>query len=401
MAGETPQWKFILANTNDLSEIGELYEARGKNVSLGLNKPGSASFTYPFSGLLAADLSVVDKAILAFRRGSSGVYALIWSGYITEISDDGNNETSTVSVVGWFERLNKRLAQQDVTYSSRYDNEIIFGSDMISPSGFCPSGFLRLANLTSSIAGYTIPSGMTIPVVAGSNPATPTLIGVGSHISSTTVIPSGAAAQQTITMKKDESFGEQIIKLTEQENGSDVYITPDTRLLNVYRKRGEDKRTDVMFGYNWGPENVSQFSVNINTSNFANYIVGRSTNLTPQSIQTDTVSLDKYGLFELTENLSADMKDVANLQGYIAAQYLFSSRPEYSRTLSITPYPFTIGSSVPEPFTNYDIGDLVSFNAKKAPRISELGGAFRVFGINVAINDDGNEVISELQIYAS
>ena len=120
-----PLWKFILVNSKDLSEIGELHEARGKNLNLALNTSGSASFSYSFEGVLAEDIQVISTGIMAYRRGSDDTYQLIWSGYINEINEDVNNAVMSVSVVGWFERLNKRIARQDVLYKSQYDYNII------------------------------------------------------------------------------------------------------------------------------------------------------------------------------------------------------------------------------------------------------------------------------------
>ena len=53
-------WKFILVNSNDLSHIGELSQARDKKLEVVLNKPGAASFTYPMDADYAALISSVQ-----------------------------------------------------------------------------------------------------------------------------------------------------------------------------------------------------------------------------------------------------------------------------------------------------------------------------------------------------
>lgn len=487
---ESAEWKFVLVNSNDLSSIGDLHEARGKNLSVGLNKPGSCSFTYPFSGNLAGDIKVIETGVIAYRRGSSGVFQPIWSGYVSEISDDGASETMQVSCVGWFERLNKRLAKQEVMWTSQYDNDIIMGTGMVTPSsatGFtCPSGIMQLANLTtanpsgpqtlsvtfspsggtvtpqvkagdpvssgqviatstpsgsttvtqhkSNIDGfvafigaattyvasgtyqiayighyYSIPSGAypsgsnayPLPVVSGSNPNTLTWLEPGTYDPTTTITPSGGFVRKNFKIEQDESFGAAITKLTEQENGPDIDVSLDystgkpVRKLNVYVKKGELKN-DVYFGFNWGPENIQSFVKNTQTSNIANNLVGRATGVNPVMLATASGSLAKYGVFESVINLNQSAPNANALQYYTAAEYLFTSEPDVS--YSITPFPYTIGSSIPEPFVDYDIGDQVKFRAEKAPRI-DVSGSFRVFGINVTISDDGNESVGELQIY--
>lgn len=390
-----PQWKFILVNSKDLSEIGELHQARGKSLNLALNTPGSASFTYSFEGNLAADIQVISTGIMAYRRGSSDTYQLVWSGYINEINEDVNNGTMSVSAVGWFERLNKRIARQDVLYKSQYDYNIIVGSGFSIPSGGVASGVMHIANKTATASGYTIVAG-TIPIVYGSSPNTPTWLSVGSYQAG---MRSGTVAQQDLSIKQDSSFGEAIMTLVNQENGCDVYVDPATRALNVYGKKGSIK-SEVYFGYNWGPDNIKQFSRSTTTSDIANYLVGRATGVTAQSINTASGSLNDFGLFEDHIDITLKTANADVLKFYTAAEYLFRSDPRTNPTYSVSPYPYTIGSSVPEPFNDYDIGDVVRFRAISPPRVN-VNGSFRVFGLNISITDDGNENIDSLSIYAN
>lgn len=482
---ETAEWKFVLVNSRDLSAIGDLYEARGKTLNVGLNKPGSCSFSYPFSGQLASSINPIKAGVIAYRKGSTGQFEAIWSGYVTEVIDDATTESMQVSCVGWFERLNKRLAKQQVLYTSQYDKDIIFGTGLSSAAGTttCPSGILPLANLrqinptgpqvisetlasgvvltpkkavgepvasgdtiferttpsgtaikstvngfvisidgtkdapktyvpsgtyTLGVIGhyYSIPSGSypsgvgayPLPLVNGSSPNTITWIepgqyyssGVGAGLSSS-VTPS----QKNFKIEQDQSFGEAITSITAQENGPDIDVHPISRKLNVYAKKGDDK-SNIFFGFGWGPENVKQFSKNIQTSEIANNLIGRSNGISPVLVATDSNSLSEYGLFEDVLNLNQTAASSDTLRYYTAAEYIFRSGPLVS--YSITPYPYTINSSVPEPFVDYNIGDKVQFRAIKSPRINE-SGAFRVFGISISIDDDGNETIGELQIY--
>lgn len=488
----TPEWKFVLVNSNDLSQIGELYEATGKSLSLGLNKPGSASFTYPFSGRLAADIEPIAVGIIAYRRGSTGQYETVWSGYVNEVNDDAETEKISVSCVGWFERLNNRIAKQEVLYTSQYDQDIIFGTGMTTPSSAtgptCPSGILQLANLetmnpdgpqvlsktipsgttvtplfgagdavtagqnviqfspaisgvtymTSSVTGfiisvngtkntpytytasgtfnlavigyyYSIPSGSfptgvgayPLPKVASSVPDNLTLIASGTYASGTTITPSAAATRKSFKIEQDQSFGEAITSLTAQENGPDIDVVIDDssgqpiRKLNVYRKKGS-KKENIYFAYNWGPSNLKNFSKRTNTEKFANNLVGRSNGVTPVMLATESASFTKYGLWEDVVNLNQNAPNADALRFYTAAEYIFTSYPDV--TYSVTPFPYTLESSIPEPFVDYEIGDQVYIKAKKEPRIDDFQ-LVRVFGINITIDEEGNEFVSELQIY--
>ena len=395
-----PLWKFILVNSKDLSEIGELHEARGKNLNLALNTSGSASFSYSFEGVLAEDIQVISTGIMAYRRGSDDTYQLIWSGYINEINEDVNNAVMSVSVVGWFERLNKRIARQDVLYKSQYDYNIIVGSGFSIPSGGVASGIMQIANKTATAIGYTIASG-TVPIVSGSNPNTPTWMSVGTYEDGMrpAVATGSGAARQDVSIKQDSSFGETIMGLVNQENGCDIYVDPSTRALNVYGKKGSVK-SEVWFSYNWGPDNIKEFSRSTTTSDIANYLVGRATGVTAQSINTASESLNDFGLFEDHLDITLKTSTAETLAFYTAAEYLFRSDPRTTPTYSVSPYPYTIGSSIPEPFTDYDIGDVVRLRAISSPRVN-VNGSFRIFGLNISITDDGNENIDSLNIYAN
>jgi hypothetical protein len=393
-----PQWKFILVNSKDLSEIGELHQARDKSLNLALNTPGSASFTYSFEGNLAADIQPISTGVMAYRKGSTDSYKLVWSGYINEIAEDVTNATMTVSAVGWFERLNKRIARADLVYKSKFDNNIIISNGMSTSSGSCASGILPVANLIATASGYTIAEDSMI-VVQGSNPNTPTWMTPGAYYSGMrgeNGTASGASLQD-LSIKQDASFGEAIMTLVNQENGCDVEVDPATRELNVYGKKGSVK-SDVWFGFNWGPENIQNFSNQISTADLANYLVGRASATTPQAIYSDNESINSYGIFEDSLNITLKTSSTEVLAFYTAAEYFFRSMPDRSHTIS--PYPYTIGSSVPEPFEAYNIGDIVKFRAVREPRV-DIEGSFRVFGISLSISNDGNENIDNLAIYAS
>jgi hypothetical protein len=187
--------------------------------------------------------------------------------------------------------------------------------------------------------------------------------------------------------------------LVNQENGCDVYVDPATRALNVYGKKGSVKG-EVYFGYNWGPENIKEFSRSTTTSEIANYLVGRATGVTAVSINTASGSLNDFGLFEDHLDITLKTANADVLGFYTAAEYLFRSDPRTTPTYSVSPYPYTIGSSVPEPFTDYDIGDIVKFRAVRAPRVN-INGSFRIFGLSISVTDDGNENIDSLSIYAN
>src|SRR4051794_13555370 len=113
-------WKFVLVNSNDLSHIGELSQAHGKKLQLVLNKPGSASFTYPMNADYAGSIMPYSTGIKAMRwnRLSSlvagySVWDCMWSGYVLPIDETVDQNHMNISCIGWLARLGKRFVRRD------------------------------------------------------------------------------------------------------------------------------------------------------------------------------------------------------------------------------------------------------------------------------------------------
>ena len=116
-------WKFILVNSNDLSHIGELSQARDKKLEVVLNKPGSASFTYPMDADYAALIQPFKTGIKAMRwnriasaAAGKAVWDCMWSGYVLPIDESVDDNRMSISCVGWLQRLAKRFVRREKIY---------------------------------------------------------------------------------------------------------------------------------------------------------------------------------------------------------------------------------------------------------------------------------------------
>ena len=105
-------WKFILVNSNNLSHIGELSQARDKKLEIVLNKPGAASFTYPMDADYAGLIYPFKTGIKAMRWNrvasqvaKQAVWDCMWSGYVLPIDESVTDNRMSVSCVGWLQRL--------------------------------------------------------------------------------------------------------------------------------------------------------------------------------------------------------------------------------------------------------------------------------------------------------
>lgn len=392
-----PRWKFILADSDDLRiHIAELMQARSRSVSIIHNRPGSLSFTFPMDDDLSASIEPITTAVKAYRFSSkTKTWKLKWSGPVWTIDESIHESRMTVTCVGWLEILNKRLLREAKTYANTDDADIILN-------------LLDQANLTS----WTNPPqdmAFTVPIPAGSYPNTPTRIIGGQKLPNEGT--GGATAYTTAlrnrTYARYQNIGAAITELTELENGCDFEITPEDRILNIYRKK--QTITSQVFGYGWGPENLQQFQRQLDSSVVSNHmLVTGKAGTTPAVAHTsgwasgshgwpgDTNpdTLSQFGLMEEVVSLP-DVSDSSVLLAYAGAEVFFRYRPRI--VFSMTPFVFVPGGSVPEPFEDYSVGDTFYLTVKSLPRVSIQNQRVRVFGISVTIDEEGNERIGTLQ----
>ena len=382
-----PRWSFWLAESKDLSRIRPIQMARGKQVSMTLNRSGSASFDMPLNSEGAAFLEPYSRAVLVYRDSPTVGNQLIWSGYINTLDEDITGNRISVGCVGWMERLSKRFLRRKKTYADADDGTIIFD---------------LLAEMNLTVAPDT--SGYVIPVVTGSSPNTPTWIQAGAKLPNQGV--GGTTAYQdltTIAAGRDKTYEiytpvlNEIQGLSDIENGCDYYVTPDTRTLNIYRKRMVD-RTNVVFGYNWGPNNIAQLGRQNDGSTLVNYFLARGKEGVTPRYQADAASQGAYGLIEETVSLpEIGPEQEMILQYYASAEVALRAQPRI--IYSMTPFPYAGNEGrVPEPFVDYNIGDKVYFSAHWPPRVSISNQAVRVFGIQMTIDEEGNERPGPLQV---
>jgi hypothetical protein len=379
-------WKFILINSNDMTHIGELSQARGKKLDLVLSKPGSASFTYPMDAPYAELIKPYKVGIKAMRwnRDASqaaghAVWDTFWSGYVLPIDESVTSNSMNVSCVGWQQRLGKRMLRRQKTYNNMDDGAIV--GDLIAEM-----------NLTAA------PDGYTVPIVAGSNPNTPTWLTWGGTQPNEGA--GGATAYVTASRNKTMPIYAntltQIDELVNIENGGDIVCDPLTRAITWHRKYRRVK-DDVVLGFRWGPHNVSDFGRNIEADAQVNYIVCTGApGVVPQYAHNVPQQSD-IGLIE--ESLAvSDMKDVGMLLAYAGSEIIVRAGGHV--TYAVTPFavkPDRQGN-VPEPFVDYRPGDQVRLTAIHPPRVDIRGQAIRVFGMSITIDEQGLARLGALQV---
>lgn len=392
-------WKFVLARSRDLHSLGELTQARERQLSLTLNRSGSASFNVPMSDALGSQIYPIEYAIKAYRQGSQGL-KLVWSGYVNTVEEDALNDRMSINCVGWYDRLAKRLLMKDTDLFENVDDSAIAKAMLAHANAGLADGEFPAA--TSSAPMPVAPEGdYTVSWPAGSSPNTPTWLKWGG------TLPDEGRHGPTLyepalrTVPPLPHFQTviqtQIQSLSDVENGYDWHIDPATREFLIYRHRRVD-RPEVVFGYRFGPANIAQFNRSIDGSSMANFGIATADKIAPQGYLDPEGRQRYYGPFEEIYSLSGGNVSEDTMRQYVVGEITLKSDPR--QIFMLTPFNWTAENSVPEPFVEYDIGDQVSLVAQQPPRIS-IEKQVRVFGISVAIDPEGNEKLGQLQVSPS
>lgn len=389
------QYKFELADSGTFRNIGELDQARGRNLKLTHNKAGAAGFNIPMNDDLGFQIYPIKHMIKVKRKGSNGVWDTLWSGPVWTVDDDVPGNKINVTAVGWLQMLEKRILRADTNHFLIPDADIIFD-------------FLNKANQNPITYDPYFPGGYAYDVIPGG--PSPSLLTVGSKIGPT-------FQQRTINYTRGVQMLSEIARLCDVESGCDIWVDPSRweRPLHCYTRRMND-RTKVQFGYNTGAGNLSGFGRNFDPTTIVNFMFAAGAAIvTPAVADTRTFtnpttnppklgenSQKSYGLFEETATLS-DVTDPGVLSTYAGGEVLIRSVPRV--TYSLSPFPWTQETDhIPEPFIDYTVGDKVYFSAKSDPneqgqrRIDIRRQAVRIFEMNVNIDDNGNENLGQLGV---
>lgn len=358
------RWKFFLCDSTTMELLGEIKQARGKNLQLALDKPGGCGFSVPLDYNLFRDVEEINHGIIAYRGDTPRYSGMIWN-----LNEDTENNSIAVQSVGWFETLNHRILRENVGYPPFSTGQINAGqivflaaSGSVGTTSYHPGGLLTIANAQRDTW-----------LVEGTNKD---------------------VMQRIISYQRGQNIGQAITQLSEIEAGFDFWVDPLTRVLDITNwNEVPDKTEDIVFGYNWGNKNIEKLGRQFDPS----VMVNRVTALGKfgGGLAEDIESQQKYQLFEEMPQLS-DVVDPNVLLGYAGGEVLLRNKPRV--LYSFQPFPYSGSKKVPQPFDDYDIGDKISFTAVKPPRIDIRGQAVRIYGMNIDITDEGNEKVTALQI---
>lgn len=349
MPHQSPKWKVILVESNDLSNVYDLTNvASSKNFQIALNKAGSFTFNVPITHEIAPELNVINRGIKLYKNNVP-----IWSGFILNKSTEVPSNKVSVNTVGWFTILGKRLLEDNVQFEGP------------SNRGTIAHSLLTTANAQKD-----------------------TWINVGTNNHT-------FEFSDTVTYQKHSSIGQLIQNLSDIESGFDWSIDPETRDFDLEDSDSPTIRDNVIFGYNKLTNNIQQLSETVDGNEMVNkiFVLGRFLTATAE----DTAAQNEYQLFHRTDSLS-EITDNIILGAYANGEIAVSARPRV--IYSFTPFPVATNikedENVPSIFEDYNIGDIAYLSADYGSlQINKQ--AVRVFGTSIGIDEEGNESVGSIQ----
>ena len=369
-----PRWQHILAASppvgapvdyNPLVKIADLDMARGKETSFGLNRSGNAKGVLSLYDPIIKDIfigypvrSTIRRCIIAIQDDQP-----VWSGPIFTTDGDTDSASINYNAVGWFELLNYRELSKDLIF-----NGINEDTDLPWTDADIAYALLDDAN--------------------NQDPNFPTPITKG--------VASGIRQNRERKYTRGQKIGPLIHELSEVENGYDYEIDPLTLKLNIH---GADSgkgvyKPDIHFGYNFGPSNLAKCGFAEDGSSVKNRIYAYGNQGVQPGLAQDLDSIGAFGVFQETATLT-NVSDADILLAYAGAEVSVLSYPKL--TFNITPFPYHPDLSVPRFKREYDIGDSGLFSMRLG-ELSIYEQLVRFYGATIAVNNDGVEIVSSLDI---
>lgn len=355
---QNPEWKFFLANSDDLSVNADITnQSRDKTLTVSHNRPGSFSFNTNLTLENVDYTQTLNKCVLCVKNG-----VIVWSGPIWSRNIDFVEEKIECEAVGWFEILMHRY--------------------IIPPDipDFTNGG---VGTNEGEIAHY---------LLNYANAIEPTWIIAGSDSANIT--------KRKLVNEPWQSIGEEIINLSDMEDGFDMNVHPVDRTFNVFEWNEYDDRTEIQFQFNAGIDNIAKINVKELGGEMRNdvYAIGEE-NIVNHSVSTST-SIEENNMLQAVIQ-ATEITDTTILAAISESEIALKDFPPLEFEIELKPTgqgnPYSI-------FEDYNIGDKIYVDAVK--RLStntgkqetiRISGSPRIFGASISIDENSVERVTSLR----
>lgn len=355
-----------------LTRLGEITNARQRQITWGLNRVGSLSFALDYDNPLTDTILGDDGlVVVAYKKTRAGSYIPVFAGPV-EATDEsaGTDEVPTVAVAcaGAAIRLSRLVADD--------------GSGLgYTVNGLKPEGVEKAAYMRQLISW------------ANQRGANSWLRVDGSVTNASGVIidsQEGVGGYQTIA-----GLLEQFTSGGDVEWLATPTVSSDSQgaVLGMFQAAGllgQDKTGSIRLDYGIGAGNVASMSIK-SENQMANTVYHARSGSDPYAVSASDIRHRlRYGILE--EIADAELEDRGLRQQWVDAVGAVRSRPRRFFDLALMP---EIEQSVPRCFEDYQPGDRVSFRAEwqggSAGR--SINTALRIYDITSSIDEAGTEQV--------
>ena len=180
-------------------------------------------------------------------------------------------------------------------------------------------------------------------------------------------------------------------ELIEIENGFDIYLDPIARAISTRAPTAYIDRTATIFGFGLTPHNLNNAIRTMDGTT----LVNRENVTTSGGV---TVSQDDQGAIAAASVMLEEWLSLSDVNNAVIAGAYGAAELVYKRfgTITYQIIPRQYGDML-RPWDDYDLGDQIYFNADRG-RLKVQNQGVRVFSLSIEIDDQGNEVVSELGV---
>lgn len=352
----SPTISLELVDSDTFTSIDGLKGASSRVFKPVFNGPGTFAFNVNIFSDAARLVRNRKTGVIFFRNDEP-----IWSGGVTSVIKSARSESVAVVATGWLEELDHRFVRKSEEATMTFASPVTSGT--------------MIETALDTVNAQVDSDGTVRPV----------RLSFGSAQDTQT---------RTSSYHQGTSYGSILRELIEIENGVDISVDPMTKELSV---RAPDSFADIsglQFGYGMDPHNLEDLIENSDGASIKNRenVVGSSGTV---YVADDADAIDAAGVM-LEDWLSiSNVVDQNVILAYANAELVYNRYGTITYTL--TPNQF---GDIPRPYDDFQWGDKGYVSADKGALQLDKQ-AVRLFSATMTYDNNGNEIISDLQVSLS
>lgn len=365
-----PLWRHFLFDTRTFEDIGELGTARDRQLTLTLNRSGSGNLSLPLDEDIAYGVEKHRTGIRWVRDDKP-----VWAGPVYTLSKDLAANKLQVGCLGFFEELFRRIV--------RAGQERTFVEE---PQDFVVYALLEMANSQRDGLPQKNSDGTN-----GTGALRPTKVRQGTAHGNP-VFP-----DTSIQLTRGMKIGEQILQISNNENGLDLSTDPETGELDLWHPRlGRDTELVLVFGDDMMGENLENLVQQLDGTAMTNRLTVFGDNGSV-GMAEDIESMDYWGvMFEDESSVSGLATSEAALQ-FAGAEVAVLKDPRITHVVSLLSSSGEEGGPVPKLFDDFNVGDTMLARGERGSAVIH-DQKIRLFGATLGIDDNDNEKLSSIDL---